>query len=243
MEYLDGNLYHMVHFDNLKSIFLRRALLSKEKIAQERTTYYSIAYDDVQGLRDRVFVWDALGHKFRSLHSYVPFYISTHTPMLYVQLKRKIQDKIAILEISRSIIMEQGIIFTNGNATNQQLAKYGSEVVDIMPKTLEKKECRRRYRPNGPHGKNSNRSDFYAAPIFLEELDWRTINGRFFSGKEQARVKHAEVLVPDILPLSKVQGISVSNQVMVNEVNKLISQCSLVGRIPFARLKPLLFFN
>jgi len=107
MEYLNGNIYHMVHFDNLKSIFLRRALLSKEKLAQEETTYHSIAYDDVQSLRDRVYVWDAIGHKFRSLHSYVPFYISTHTPMLYVQFKREIQDEIAILEVSRVIITEK----------------------------------------------------------------------------------------------------------------------------------------
>lgn len=242
MEYLNGSVYHMVHFDNLESIFLRRALLSKEKVVQEGTTYYSIAYDDVQGLRDRVFVWDAIGLKFRSLHSYVPFYISTHTPMLYVQLSQGIQDKIVIFEVSRQIIAEKGTVFTNGNATNQQLAKYGSEVADVMPKTLEKRECRRRYRPNGPHGKNSNCSDFYAHPTFLEELNWNIINGRYFSGTEQKRVKHAEVLVPDILPLSKLLGIAVKNQAMVNEVNDLISQCNLMGRIPFAALKPHLFF-
>ena len=242
MEYINGYVYHMVHFDNLENIFLRRALLSKEKVAQEGTTYYSIAYDDVQGLRDRVFVWDAIEHKFRSLHSYVPFYISTHTPMLYVQLKRGIQDRIAILEVSRSIITEKGTIFTNGNATNQRLAKYGSEVVNIMPKTIENRECRRQYRPNGPHGANPNRSNFYNDPLFLEELDWDIINNRDFSEPEKGRVKHAEVLVPDILPLSKLLNIAVKNQTMVNEVNGLISQCNLMGRIPFATLKPNLFF-
>ncbi|GAC1424450.1 MAG: hypothetical protein NVSMB54_07250 [Ktedonobacteraceae bacterium] len=242
MEYLNGNIYHMVHFDNLESIFLRRALLSKEKLAQEGNTYYSIAYDDVQNLRDRVFVWDAIGSKFRSLHSYVPFYIATHTPMLYVQLKRGLQDKIAIFEVSRSIIAERGTIFTNGNASNQQLSKYGSEVADIMPKTIEKGHCRRRYRPSGPYGTNPNCSSFYDNPVFLEELDWDVIDNRDFSETEKVRVKHAEVLVPDILPLSKIIGIAVNNQAMVKEVNGLVSQCNLLGRIPLATLKSNLFF-
>ena len=204
MEYLTSSIYHMVHFDNLESIFLRRALLSKDKLAQEGTTYNSIAYDDVQVLRDRVFVWDAIGNKFRSLHSYVPFYISTHTPMLYVQLKQGLQDKIVMFEVSRSIVTEKGTLFTNGNASNQQLSKYGIEVAYVMPKTIEKKVCRRRYRPNGPHGTNPNCSNFYDNPIFLEELDWNIINARDFSEPEKVRIKHAEVLVPDILPLSKV---------------------------------------
>ncbi|GAC1391750.1 MAG: hypothetical protein NVS4B11_34240 [Ktedonobacteraceae bacterium] len=87
-----------------------------------------------------------------------------------------------------------------------------------------------------------NCSDFYDNPIFLAELDWDTINDRDFSGAEKVRVKHAEVLVPDILPLSKILGIVVNNQVMVKDVNNLVFQCNLVGRIPFATLKSSLFF-
>ena len=111
-----------------------------------------------------------------------------------------------------------------------------------MPQTIEKRECRRRYRPNGPHGTNPNCSNFYDNPLFLEELDWDIINDRDFSEPEKVRVKHAEVLVPDLLPLSKLLGIAVKNQAMVKEVNDLISQCNLTGRIPFAALKPKLFF-
>ncbi len=243
MEHLNGSIYHMVHLNNLESIFHRRAILSKEKMTQEGSTYYSIACDDVQVLRDRVFVWDAFGRKFRSLHYYVPFYIATHTPMLYVQLKRGIQAKIVIFEVSRSIITEKGTLFTNGNASNQQLSKYGTEVVDIMPKTIEKRECRRRYRPKGPFGTNPNSSNFYDNPIFLEELDWTTINNRDFSDPEKVRVKHAEVLIPELLPLSKILSIAVNNQAMVREVDNLISQSNLTGRVPLATLKPDLFFQ
>ncbi len=240
MEYLNGNIYHMVHFDNLESIFLRRALLSKKMMAQERNSYYSIAYDDVQELRDRVFVWDATRHKFKSLHSYVPFYIATHTPMLYVQLKRGLQDKIVIFEVARSIITERGTIFTNGNATNQQLAKYGSEVADVLPKTIEKRECGRRYRPNGPRGKIPIDSDSTITHYFLKSLIGISLTIGIFPATEGTRET-----CRGALPYSTIEqntGIAVKNQAMVKEVNDLISQCNLTGRIPFATLKPHLFF-
>lgn len=233
----------MVHFDNLESIFQRRALLSKEKVIQEGIAYHSIAYDNVQNLRDRVFVWDAVTSRFRPLHSYVPFYFATHTPMLFVQLKQGLQDRIVILEVPLSIVLENGTIFTNGNASNQQLSKHSSEVVSIMPTTIEKGACRRRYRPSGPHGKNPNCSNFYDNQVFLEELDWGVIDNRYFSGAEEVRVKHAEVLVPDLLPLSKISGIAVNNQGMIKEVNKLIYQCNLTGRIPSTTLNANLFFK
>jgi hypothetical protein len=232
----------MVHFDNLESIFQRRALLSKEKLLQEYTAYRSIAYDNVQKLRDRVFVWDASEYRFRPLHSYVPFYFAARTPMLYIQFKQGIQSRLAIFEVSRSIITEKGVVFTDGNASNQQLTADGSEVVRIMPMTPEKRTCRRKYYPNGPYGTNPNCSDFYSGPEFLEELDWSVINHRDFSGADEIRLKHAEVLIPDILPLSNVLGIAVNNRVMQQDVNNLISQCGLAMRIPFAVIKTNLFF-
>src|SRR5437879_10897795 len=121
--YLDGNLYHMVHFTNLKSIFRRRALLSKEQVQQESIFYRSIAFDSVQKRRDRVFIWVQSESRFRSLHSYVPFYFTTFTPMLYVQRSEGIQHEIAFFDVSSAILRETGVIFTDGNATNQQLSK------------------------------------------------------------------------------------------------------------------------
>ncbi len=83
VDYLVGSIYHMVHFNNLQNIFQRRALLSKERIIQERISSQSIAFEEVQNLRDRIFVWDYSKKAFRNLHSYVPFYFATHTPMLW----------------------------------------------------------------------------------------------------------------------------------------------------------------
>lgn len=124
MGYLDGYIYHMVHFDNLRNIFQRRALLSKEKVLQEKISYRSIAYEEVQTLRDRIYIWDFSRQKYRSLHSYVPFYFATRTPMLHNKYTEGIQDQITIFEVSRVLLKDQGVLFSDGNVSNQQLSKY-----------------------------------------------------------------------------------------------------------------------
>ncbi len=243
VDYLAGSIYHMIHFNNLQSIFQRRALLSKERVIQEKINYQSIAFEEVQNLRDRIFVWDFSKKAFRSLHSYVPFYFATHTPMLFVQYKNGIQNEIVIFEVSRSILKDQGALFTDGNATNQQLSKYIGEVVDIFPTTIQHGACHRRYRPGGPHGANTNRTDFYSDVAFLDRLNWDVINDRWFMDDERKRIKHAEVLIPDILPLARLQGIFVRTQDMVQVVNSLIASCGLTGRIPSVAWRPGLYFQ
>ncbi len=244
MNYLAGSIYHMVHFANLPQIFQRRAILSKEKVIQEGISYQSIAYANVQSLRDRIFIWAFFERRFRSLHSYVPFYFATHTPMLYVQYRNGIQGEIVIFEVDRSILRDQGIIFTDGNASNQQLSRFTGETVEIIPATISRNSCRRRYQPRGrPGGTNPNRSDFYADIMFLDRLNWNIINGRNFTEDEEKRIKHAEVLIPDLLPLEKVQGVYVCTREKMQAINGLIAEYGLAGRIPFAVFKPGLFFQ
>lgn len=243
MDYLAGYIYHMVHFDNLQSIFQRRALLSKERVVQEGIEYQSIAFEEVQNLRGRIFIWDVSKRVFRSLHSYIPFYFATLTPMLFVQYKNGIQNEIVIFEVSRSILKDQGVLFTNGNASNQQLSKFGREKVGITSATDIDNPCRRKYRPSGhPLGSNPNRSDFYSDITFLDRLNWDIINDRWFMDDEMKRIKHAEVLIPDILPLGQIQGISARTQNIVQTVNNLIAESGLTRRIPSAVCKPSLFF-
>ncbi|SRR6266487_3889636 len=242
VDYLVGSIYHMVHFNNLQNIFQRRALLSKERINQERISSQSIAFEEVQNLRDRIFVWDYSKKAFRNLHSYVPFYFATHTPMLFVQYKNGIQNEIVFFEVSRSILKDQGILFTDGNVSNQQLSKYTDEVVEIVPATLMRDTCRRRYRPNGPNGANTNRTNFYSDAAFLDRLRWDVIIDRWSADADKIRIRHAEVLVPDILPLGRIQAISVRTQSMAQAVNNLIVKSGLEGRIPPATYKPNLFF-
>jgi len=245
VDYLSGYIYHMVHFTNLQSVFQRRAILSKGKVLQEKIHYHSIAWEDVQDLRDRIFIWDFSQQRYRRLHSYVPFYFAVRTPMLHVQYRQGVQREIVIFEVSRSILKDQEVVFTDGNASNQQLSKSVGEKVGIRPATASNSQCHREYRPGGrPHGTNASRSNFYADMAFLERLDWGIINDLYTieDKKERTRIKHAEVLIPDLLPLGRVQGISVSTQDMIQAVNIVIAECGLTGRIPSAIYKPSLFF-
>ena len=89
-----------------------------------------------------------------------------------------------------------------------------------------------------------NRSDFFSDVTFLERLDWDGINDiRYIESLEEyIRVRHAEVLVPDLLPLGRVEGIVVRTRDMVQAVNALIVECGLTGRLPSAVCKPGLYF-
>lgn len=240
--YLEGYVYHMVHYDNVESIFQRRALLSKERVLEEGINSLSIATETVQSLRDRVYIWDFSIKRPRSLHSFVPFYFATLTPMLYVQFKKGIQERVVFFAVSRSIVKEPGVIFTDGNTSNQQLSKYGREKVLVIPANLSNGACSRRYSSGGPRGTNQKCSNYYSGEIFLERLNWDVINDRWFDEEEKRRIKHAEVLVPDLLPLSKVQGIFVKASRTALEVNNLIEGTGLAGRIPGAVSKPELYF-
>jgi ssDNA thymidine ADP-ribosyltransferase, DarT len=242
INYLDGSIYHMVHFDNLKYIFKRRALLSKLKVLEEDINYHSIAFEDVQGLRDRVYVRDISEQRIRRLYSYVPFYFATLTPMLYVQYRNDIQDKIIFLEVNRSIMKDQGVLFTDGNASNQQLAKYSLEKVLIIPATSSNPSCYRKYTTGIPFGTNPNCSNFFSDPQFLENLNWDIINDRWFNEDEKRRIKYSEVLVPDVVPFGRMQGIYARTQEMAQTVNVIIEECGLTGRIPSAVLRSELYF-
>ena len=54
---------------------------------------------------------------------------------------------------------------------------------------------------------------------------------------------HSEVLVPDLLPLGRLRGISVMSREAEYAVNKLIARSGLEGRIPRAVRKPHLYFS
>jgi len=246
VDFLKGYIYHMVHFRNLQNVFQRRAILSKERVLREKIPYHSIAWEDVQDLRDRIFVWDFAKQKYRTLHSYVPLYFAARTPMLHVQYRQGVQKEIIIFEVSRSILRDQGVLFTDGNASNQQLSKFGGEKIGIRPATASDTQCYREYRPGGrPRGTNASRSNFYADVAFLEYLDWGIIDDLYTieDKKERTRIKHAEVLVPDLLPLGRVQGTYVSTRDMVQAVDVVIAECGLAGRIPSATYKASLFFS
>jgi hypothetical protein len=236
-KHLFGSIYYMVHFDNLESIFKHKCLLSLEKLRLKKIVVHSIANSNVQNLRDRIFIqWE----KLRSLHSYVPFYFATCTPMLHAQ-NISFRDQIVILEVSRFILLEQGVIFTDGNASNQQLSKYKNETVEVFPATAKHQYCRRYYRLGGPYGTNPNCSNLYADLMFLDHLNWNVICGQRCTTDEKRRMKQAEVLVPDQVPISQIRSIFTCTEDVARLVNALTAKLSLARQLPLAVYRPELY--
>jgi hypothetical protein len=220
----------MSHFENLRNILRTGALLSQEELESKKIKPRSIANEEVQNLRKRVYVWDFSEKRYRSLHSYVPFYFTTRTPMLRNQRDSGIQNKIVIFEVSRAFLTDQRVLFTDGNASMQQLSKSAGEEVRIIPATVSRDTCQRQYLPDGrPYGTNPNRSDFYRDVVFLDRVNWDVIN-RLHSVDFEVykRVTHAEILVPDRFPLDEMLSIAVSTNEMVAAINALFAELGIV---------------
>lgn len=241
---LDGFIYHMTSFINLENIFQEGALLAKEILDQRGKFIDSIANDEVQDFRSRIYIWDFSKGNFRSLHSYVPFYFATRTPMLHNKYIEGVQEKIIIFEVGRSVLKDPGVLFTDGNAAIQQLSKFGAEKVYIIPAALVYSTCRREYQPDGPYGTSQNCSNLYNDISFLDQLDWDGINDRIWIDDlaEYRRIRHAEVLIPDRLSLDKVEGIFVSTKSMAQAVNAVIAKYPYSEYIPPATNMPNLFY-
>ncbi len=167
--------------------------------------------------------------------------------MLHVPHISAIQDQLVILEISRSMLQNKGVVFTDGNATNQQLTHFDTQCVAITPATLHRALCERRYYPDSnPHGINVNRSAVFADVAFLDRLEWDVIfdrPGRRFINEieEYRRIRSAEALIPDKIGLDQIESIAVRSEAIVQAVNALVVSSGVAGQVPFATCKPHLF--
>lgn len=97
-------IYHMTHIDNVPGI-LKHGLQAHGNSYQKT----DISNQDVNSRRARR--EPVYGKR---IHDYVPFYFSPRNPMLYVQDH---EDDIVILAFSASLMYEDGMIFTDGNAS------------------------------------------------------------------------------------------------------------------------------
>ncbi len=103
-------LYNLVHVDNLISIS-RNGLFSRNRIRGcDRTE--DIADEKVIETRQRKTIFN------RSLLDFVPLYFTPKTPMLY--RRREIQDKITILCLNKNLLLQEGTVFTDGNAASTE---------------------------------------------------------------------------------------------------------------------------
>src|SRR5579872_3250992 len=115
----------MTHLKYLESILQKKVLFSRKKLEGSGIDITSIADHYVQKLRDRILICSDVPKKdsVLSLHDYVPFYFATRTAMLRRQMELGVQDEIIYFEVNWAILATQEVLFTDGNATNQQLSQ------------------------------------------------------------------------------------------------------------------------
>ena len=103
-------LYHFTHVDNMPSI-REHGLLSHNAAQQAGLVSADISDPNVQERRRNI---SLLGG--RPLRDYVPLYFNPKNPMLYV--RREIQDHLVILFFDRELLVQDGVVFTDGNAAS-----------------------------------------------------------------------------------------------------------------------------
>ena len=101
-------LYYLVSIDNLISIS-QSGLLCRNRVRGCVKTL-DIADINIIERRQRKTIFD------RSLLDFVPLYFTPKNPMLF--RRREIQDKIAILCLNKNLLLLEGTVFTDGNASS-----------------------------------------------------------------------------------------------------------------------------
>lgn len=120
-------LYHMTDIGNLGSI-LENGLLSHNEAHREGRIATDISDHTVQDIRSN----KADPFYKRALHEYVPLYFSPRNPMLY--RRREMQEDIVILGVDARLLLEPGVLFTDGNAAANETTCYrGSHMLDRLP--------------------------------------------------------------------------------------------------------------
>lgn len=115
---IDG-LYHFTHFDHIQTIF-RDGLLSHNNAHELGFVKHDISNTDVQDLRAQRFIGE------RPLHDYVPLYFNPRNAMLYQIFQEFTLEDIVFLRLSRKLMLQQGVWFTDGNAANTPTQAYNS---------------------------------------------------------------------------------------------------------------------
>lgn len=110
-------LWYMTHIKNIASI-LEYGILSHSD-AEKKVGHVDISDHDVQRWRTRL---EPL-YK-RPLHQYAPTYINIRNPMLYV--RRGLNEKLCLLEVSLDVLRENNFVFTDGNAASRSTRFYNS---------------------------------------------------------------------------------------------------------------------
>ena len=115
---IDG-LYQITHVDHIQTIF-RYGLLSHNNAHELGLVQHDISNPDVQNVRAQRCIGG------RPLHDYVPLYFNPRNAMLFDVFQKHTLEDIVILQLSRKLMLQKGVWFTDGNATNTPTLSYDS---------------------------------------------------------------------------------------------------------------------
>lgn len=115
---IDG-LYHFTHVAHLPSVF-NYGLRSHNNAHELDLVQHDISNPDVQDLRAQRFIGG------RPLHDYVPLYFNPRNAMLFDVFKKHTLKDIVFLRLSRKLMLQKGVWFTDGNAANFPTLSYDS---------------------------------------------------------------------------------------------------------------------
>ncbi|AVI62978.1 DarT ssDNA thymidine ADP-ribosyltransferase family protein [Halomonas sp. GFAJ-1] len=111
-----GSLWHITSRENVATI-LGRGLMSRHLMQQSGLAMVDISDATVQDYRVAKGIRNGL-----SLHDYVPLYLRAQNPMLFC--RRAYNRTLCLLEIDISAWLQQGVLFTDGNAASLNTCFY-----------------------------------------------------------------------------------------------------------------------
>jgi len=118
-KYKINYIYHMTHVNNLQNILQYGLHSHNNKLVKNK-----IDNENVQKRRD---YFESIYNK--NVHSYVPFYFNPKNAMLYVN--KDIQGNLIILAFDNNLIYQKGSLFTDGNASVENITKFYNNLNDL----------------------------------------------------------------------------------------------------------------
>jgi hypothetical protein len=225
-----SGLYHLTHIGNVMSI-LEEGLKCKHRLDQG--SYVDIAEQTVQDLRDKITIILRCpnGERRRGgIHDFVPLFFNPIGPMMYT--RREQSRQIVIIEVKQRVLENKYTLFSDGNASMQQLRLGPGWHVDVYV-SCDGSPCRRQHREGDLVREGSRRpaSNIYHGLEHLSRLPWDaltapswTTNADGTPNPEGRRVRAAEVLVPQAVPTAEFQRIIVCDSAIRSEVADIVQR-------------------
>ncbi|MEI6044159.1 MAG: DUF4433 domain-containing protein [Chloroflexota bacterium] len=190
---MNSALYHITNINNLPSIINYKALFSYNKLNFFKIIYTNIAYEQIQSKRGNTKV---PCYPCGNLHDYVPFHFAPRSPMLFTLNKGNVPG------------------YDQGQKNLVYLIITIQEILSFY---------RHRFVFTNGHPINSS----FACKFFndidkLCEVDWETMESRYWTGDNRKFKRQAEFLVYEYVSLSHIRYIGVYDSQKKSEVELLL---------------------